>query len=99
MTASPGRPGRTARRPADHDPKALDSGIVVVNDRLRRLARHQKLSALAGVSYRSSRAGPDGQASRPPDEGAALVTVGASHVAVYNWTFLLSQSLCAQTCG
>src|ERR1700733_1893103 len=24
---------------------------------------------------------------------AALVTVGASHVAVYNWTFLLSQSL------
>jgi hypothetical protein len=31
---------------------------------------------------------------------AALVTVGASHVAVYNWwTFLLSQRLCAQTCG
>jgi hypothetical protein len=24
---------------------------------------------------------------------AALVTIGASHVAVYNWTFLLSQSL------
>jgi len=24
---------------------------------------------------------------------AALVTVGASHVAVYNWTFLLSQTL------
>jgi hypothetical protein len=26
-------------------------------------------------------------------DAAALVTVGASHVAVYNWTFLLSQSL------
>ena len=26
-------------------------------------------------------------------DAAALVTTGASHVAVYNWTFLLSQSL------
>src|ERR1700689_4750734 len=33
------------------------------------------------------------QAAASGADAAALVTVGASHVAVYNWTFLLSQSL------
>jgi len=33
------------------------------------------------------------QAGATGADAAALVTVGASHVAVYNWTFLLSQSL------
>jgi Domain of unknown function (DUF4386) len=33
------------------------------------------------------------QAAASGTDAAALVTVGASHVAVYNWTFLLSQSL------
>jgi hypothetical protein len=39
------------------------------------------------------------QAGAAGADAAALVTVGASHVAVYNWMFLLSQRLCAQTCG
>ena len=33
------------------------------------------------------------QAGAAGANAAALVTAGASHVAVYNWTFLLSQSL------
>jgi uncharacterized protein DUF4386 len=33
------------------------------------------------------------QAGATGANAAALVTIGASHVAVYNWTFLLSQSL------
>ena len=45
------------------------------------------VSLLSLVTLRQDLAGAAGA------NAAALVTTGASHVAVYNWTFLLSQSL------
>jgi hypothetical protein len=45
------------------------------------------ISLLSLVTLRQDLAGAAGA------NAAALVTTGASHVAVYNWTFLLSQSL------
>ena len=45
------------------------------------------VSLLSLVTLRQDLGGPAGA------NAAALVTTGASHVAVYNWTFLLSQSL------
>ena len=45
------------------------------------------ISLLSLVTLRQDLGGTAGA------NAAALVTVGASHVAVYNWTFLLSQSL------
>ena len=45
------------------------------------------ISLLSLVTLRQDLGGAAGP------NAAALVTVGASHVAVYNWTFLLSQSL------
>jgi len=45
------------------------------------------VSLLSLVTLRQDLGGPAGA------DAAALVTAGASHVAVYNWTFLLSQSL------
>ena len=45
------------------------------------------ISLLSLVTLRQNLGGAAGA------DAAALVTTGASHVAVYNWTFLLSQSL------
>jgi hypothetical protein len=45
------------------------------------------VSLLSLVTLRQQLGGPTGA------DAAALVTTGASHVAVYNWTFLLGQSL------
>jgi hypothetical protein len=45
------------------------------------------VSLLSLVTLRQDLGGASGA------DAAALVTAGASHVAVYNWTFLLSQSL------
>jgi hypothetical protein len=45
------------------------------------------ISLLSLVTLRQDLGGASGA------DAAALVTAGASHVAVYNWTFLLSQSL------
>jgi hypothetical protein len=45
------------------------------------------ISLLSLVTLRQDLGGASGA------DAAALVTTGASHVAVYNWTFLLSQSL------
>jgi hypothetical protein len=45
------------------------------------------VSLLSLVTLRQDLGGATGA------NAAALVTIGASHVAVYNWTFLLSQSL------
>jgi hypothetical protein len=45
------------------------------------------LSLLSLVTLRQDLGGPDGA------NAASLVTIGASHVAIYNWTFLLGQTL------
>jgi hypothetical protein len=52
------------RRPADHDPKALDSGIVVVNDWLRRFASSEAVST--GRAFRIGRAG-QARTAKPGD--------------------------------
>jgi hypothetical protein len=50
------------------------------------------ISLLSLLTLRNDVAGTAGA------DPAALVTIGSSHVAVYNWTFLLSQSLMPVAC-
>jgi hypothetical protein len=67
MTASPGRPAARAERCAGRlitTPKALDSGIVVVNDWLRRFASSEAVST--GRAFRIGRAG-QARTAKPGD--------------------------------
>jgi hypothetical protein len=67
MTASPGRPATRAERCAGRlitTLKALDSGIVVVNDSLRRFVSSEAVST--GRAFRIGRAG-QARTAKPGD--------------------------------
>src|SRR5450755_4757940 len=94
------RPLRPREEPPGLDPQLRLShwcarGRLPRGDHGPRLHRHRRqgmiftgvISLLSLVSLRQDLGGAGGASA------AALVTTGASHVAIYNWTFLLGQTL------